>query len=120
MNKGSKVICLQKGIRGLTHQREYTIIAGQGDGVPRCDGKLGAFIQNKSQFVIEDDFGAPRLMAFTFEKWGLSYLSPTANRMKPEAASPIVHGHHVSMNVLVQNAVVAQGELSNGDHFGHG
>lgn len=104
----------------FTRKKIYRVIAGQGDGVPRNDGTLGAYIQGDKQFVVEDDCGNCRVCSIGNPDWKLVRDAKSNYVPKPEAASPIVHGHHVAMNVLVQNAVVAQGELSNGDQFGHG
>ena len=122
MNKGALVKWLGVShVTNFTNGKGYKVIAGQGDGVPRNNGTLGAFIQNESQFVVEDDRGNCRVCSITNTNWKLIHAGHSNYVPKPEAASPIVHSHHVSMNVLVQNAVVvAQGELSNGDHFGHG
>ena len=125
MNKGSLVSWHGHGYIGgkcsnFTRKKIYKVVAGLGDGVPRNDGTLGAFITSETQFVVEDDYGNLRVQSIGSSNWKLIRAASSNYKPKPEAASPIVHGHHVSMNVLVQNAVVSQGELSEGDKFGHG
>ena len=125
MNKGSLIQwvgreCVGNKHTGFTPKKSYKVVAGIGDGVPRNDGTLGAFIQSPYTFVVEDDYGNLRQQSIRSANWVITSEAPTTYKPKPEAASPIVHNGHVAMNVLVQNAVVAQGELSEGDKFGHG
>lgn len=53
----------------LTKGRTYTVLAGLGDGVPRNDGKVGAFIQSELAFAIEDDMHLIRQVAFNEQDW---------------------------------------------------
>lgn len=89
MNKGDKIIYKGEFAKGFTKNREYTVTAGQGDGVPRNDGKLGAFIQNEYQFVIEDDFKHCRLLTIKSGNWRVSHVSEPTYVPKPKYKSPI-------------------------------
>lgn len=120
MNKGALVSWQGVShVTNFTNKKVYRVIAGQGDGVPRNNGTLGAYIQGDKQFVVEDDRGNCRVCSINSKDWKLVRDAKSNYVPKPEAVSPIVHSHHVSMSVLVQNAVVAQGEISQGDFFGH-
>lgn len=105
---------------GFTRKKTYKVIAGQGDGVPRSDGKLGAFIQNDTQFVVEDDRGNCIVCSITSSDWKLVRDAKSNYKPKPEAASPIVHGRSVGLNPAIAAAYLEQGEVSQGDLYGHG
>lgn len=94
MNKGSMVLYCGaehdfKGRNNFTKKKAYKVLAGQGDGVPRNDGKLGAFIQNEHQFVVEDDRGNLRVQTITSKDWKLIKEVESTYVPKPEYKSPI-------------------------------
>lgn len=94
MNKGALVSwhgeehCGKKST-SLTRKKIYKVIAGQGDGVPRNDGTLGAFIQNEHQFVIEDDAGNCRVCTINSPNWKLVREGKSTFHAKPAYKSPI-------------------------------
>lgn len=57
MNFGGKVKYIGDTTSQFTYGRQYPVVAGYGDGVPRNDGRIGAFIKNESTFIVEDDKG---------------------------------------------------------------
>lgn len=94
MNKGALVKWCGHDFVGskstnLTRKKVYKVVAGQGDGVPRNDGTLGAFIQNEHQFVIEDDCGNFRVCTINSTNWKLVDGGKSTYVPKPEYKSPI-------------------------------
>lgn len=93
MNKGSIVKLIGMFYYGrptnLTLNKEYKVLAGQGDGVPRNDGKLGAYIQDDHTFVIEDDRGNLRVQTINSPAWELVKAAESNYLPKPEYKSPI-------------------------------
>ncbi|AGV99222.1 hypothetical protein PM1_006 [Pectobacterium phage PM1] len=57
MNFGGKVKYIGDTTSQFTYGRQYPVVAGYGDGVPRQDGRIGAFIKDANVFVIEDNSG---------------------------------------------------------------
>lgn len=125
MNKGSLVSWHGYDYIGgkcskFTRKKIYKVVAGLGDGVPRNDGTLGAFIKSETHFVVEDDCGNLRVQSVSSSNWKLIRAASSDYKPKPEAASPIVHGRSIQLNPVIVAAYIAQGELSEGDKFGHG
>lgn len=94
MNKGSLVRWVGNDYRGnkrsgFTRKKVYKVLAGQGDGVPRNDGKLGAYIQNEHQFVVEDDCRNLRLQTIKSSDWELVKEAESSYVPKPDYKSPI-------------------------------
>lgn len=56
--------------QAFTNNKTYKIVAGRGDGVPRNNGTLGAFIQSTTScVVVDDDKTIIRLNATTIGNW---------------------------------------------------
>lgn len=94
MNKGALVAWQGSEHSGkkstrLTCKKVYKVVAGQGDGVPRNDGTLGAFIQNEHQFVIEDNAHNFRVCTINSPDWKLVRKGHSTFHAKPEYKSPI-------------------------------
>lgn len=94
MNKGALVKWVGHDFVGnkatnLTRKKDYKVVAGQGDGVPRNDGTLGAYIQNEHQFVIEDDRGNLRVCTINSPNWKLIDGGESTYTPKPKYKSPI-------------------------------
>lgn len=89
MNKGALVKWMGCTTANLTNKEVYKVIAGQGDGVPRNNGTLGAFIQNENNFVIEDDAKHCRLCTINSPNWKLIHGGESNYHPKPEYKSPI-------------------------------
>lgn len=89
MNKGSKVLFVGSNHPYFTKGHVHKVLAGRGDGVPRNDGKLGAFIQNDFQFVVEDAKGNLRLVSMKSGNWKILEEAKSAYVPKPEYKSPI-------------------------------
>lgn len=94
MNKGALVKWVGpeyvgKKSTSLTKKKVYKVIAGQGDGVTRDNGTLGAFIQNEHQFVIEDDAKHCRVCTISSPNWKLVDGGESTYVPKPEYKSPI-------------------------------
>lgn len=89
MNKGALVKWMGCTTGNLTNKEVYKVIAGQGDGVPRDNGTLGAFIQNEHQFVIEDDEKHCRVCTINSPNWKLIHGGESNYVPKPEYKSPI-------------------------------
>lgn len=94
MNKGALVKWLGaehvgKKSTNFTRKEVYKVIAGQGDGVPRNDGTLGAFIQNDHTFVVEDNAGNCRVCTINSPDWKLIHGGESNYHPKPEYKSPI-------------------------------
>ena len=78
MNKGSILCFVGESEKGFTKHKPYVAIAGYGDGVPRNDGKLGAFIKDENSFVVEDDNNNCRVVSMNSGKWKLRVETPQA------------------------------------------
>lgn len=94
MNKGALVkfmgdTYVDWRLTGFTPKEVYKVIAGQGDGVPRNNGTLGAFIQNDHTFVVEDDRGNCRVCTINSPDWKLIHGGKSNYHPKPEYKSPI-------------------------------
>lgn len=61
----------------FTKHREYTVLAGVGDGLPRNDGLTGAYITSDTLLVVKDDAGLIRHLTFNPEIWELVYEAQT-------------------------------------------
>lgn len=93
MNKGARVRFVGKEVpHYLTKGKIYTIVAGQGDGVPRNDGTLGAYIKDDKTFVIEDDFRSFHIRVFNDRNWKL-VEDAQSNYVAKEFKSPIPLSH---------------------------
>lgn len=89
MNKGSLLKFVgEGGYPDFTKDKVYTIVAGQGDGVPRNNGTLGAYIKDDKTFVIEDNFNNFRIRIFNERNWELVEDAPS-NYVAKEFKSPI-------------------------------
>lgn len=89
MNKGSKVIYIGETNSDFTKGHVHKVLAGQGDGVPRNDGKLGAYIQNEHQFVVENWKKHFKLVSMKSGNWKIVEEAESAYVPKPEYKSPI-------------------------------
>lgn len=84
MNKGSIVKFVGETCYSFTHGKKYKIVAGRGDGVPRNNGTLGAYIQSPLGFVVNDD--NRNLSYRTFSNlWELVKDSGDVSWYKPES-----------------------------------
>lgn len=89
MNKGALVEWVGHNAADLTNKKVYKVIAGQGNGVPRDNGTLGAFIQNEHHFVIEDDAKHCRVCTINSPYWKLIHGGESSYHPKPKYKSPI-------------------------------
>lgn len=74
---------------GFTRKKGYKVLAGQGDGVPRNDGTLGAYIRDEITFAVEDDRGNVRVQSIKSSNWELVEVGKSSYVPKPEYRSPI-------------------------------
>lgn len=71
MFKDSKVMFTGTSSAYFTNGKVYPVLAGKGDGVPRNDGKTGAFIKNDTAFVIENDRGYVQMCSTQSGNWSV-------------------------------------------------
>lgn len=72
----------------FTHNKTYKIVAGRGDGVPRNNGTLGAYIQSTTScVVIGDDKNYYQIECN--HNWELVFESDDVSWYKNEGKSPI-------------------------------
>lgn len=88
MNKDS-ILIFKGEDKYLTYGQMYPVLAGKGDGVPRNDDKLGAFIQNDHAFVIEDDKGFMRNLSFKSGDWEMYKETAPTHHEKAAYKNPI-------------------------------
>ena len=84
MNKNSILRYVGKTNYNFTNGKEYKIVAGRGDGVPRNNGTLGAYIQSPLGFVVNDDNRSLCYRTFT-DNWELVKDSGEVSWYKPES-----------------------------------
>ena len=69
---------------GFTHGRNYTVLAGAGDGLPRNDGLLGAYIKSDTLLVVRDDSKQIRHLNFQSGDWIRIHREESTWVPKPE------------------------------------
>lgn len=74
--------------QAFTHNKNYKIVAGRGDGVPRNNGTFGAFIQSTTSCVVVDDNKNFHQIEVN-DNWELVSDSGDVSWYKPEVKSPI-------------------------------
>lgn len=74
--------------QAFTHNKKYKIVAGRGDGVPRNNGTLGAFIQSATSCVVVDDNKNFHQIEVN-HNWELVQDSGNVSWYKGEGKSPI-------------------------------
>lgn len=84
MNKNSILRYVGKTNYNFTNGKKYKIVAGRGDGVPRNNGTLGAYIQSPLGFVVVDDNNVLLYRSFT-NMWELVKDSGEVSWYKPES-----------------------------------
>ena len=84
MNKNSIVKYVGETNPSFTKGKEYKIVAGRGDGVPRNSGALGAYIQSPLGFVVINDNNVPLYRSFS-NLWELVKDSGEVSWYKPES-----------------------------------
>ena len=80
--------CRWNGV-GLITGRHYKVVAGLGDGVPRNDGKLGAFIKDTNTFVVSDSNKDYRIKSFLTGEWEIVKEVVTSNYVENKLKSPV-------------------------------
>ena len=84
MNKNSILRYVGETDHYFTKGKKYKVVAGRGDGVPRNNGTLGAYIQSHLGFVVNDD--NRNLSYRTFSNlWELVKDSGEVSWYKPES-----------------------------------
>lgn len=81
--------CRWSGV-GLITGRHYQVVAGLGDGVPRNDGKLGAFIKDPNTFVVSDSNKDFRIKSFLSGEWEIVEEVTTSNYVENKLKSPVI------------------------------
>lgn len=71
--------------QAFTNNKTYKIVAGRGDGVPRNNGTLGAYIQSPLGFVVNDDNRNLSYRTFS-DNWELVKDSGEVSWYKPESS----------------------------------
>lgn len=84
MNKNSILRYVGKTNYNFTNGEKYKIVAGRGDGVPRNNGTLGAYIQSPLGFVVNDDNRNLCYRTFS-DNWELVKDSGEVSWYKPES-----------------------------------
>ena len=84
MNKNSILRYVGKTNYNFTNGKKYKIVAGRGDGVPRNNGTLGAYIQSPLGFVVNDDNNVLLYRSFS-NLWELVEDSGEVSWYKPES-----------------------------------
>ncbi|UIU47100.1 hypothetical protein [Escherichia phage SKA49] len=84
MNKNSVLRYVGKTNYNFTNGKKYKIVAGRGDGVPRNNGTLGAYIQSPLGFVVNDDNRNLCYRTFS-DNWELVKDSGEVSWYKPES-----------------------------------
>lgn len=74
--------------QAFTYNKKYKIVAGRGDGVPRNNGTLGAFIQSTTSCVVVDDNKNFHQIEVN-HNWELVQDSGDVSWYKGECKSPI-------------------------------
>ena len=74
--------------KAFTHNKKYKIVAGRGDGVPRNNGTLGAFIKSTTSCVVVDDNKNFHQIEVN-HNWELVQDSGDVSWYKGEGKSPI-------------------------------
>ncbi|AWN08594.1 hypothetical protein HOT32_gp11 [Erwinia phage Faunus] len=93
MNKGSVIKFIGETFVGyrcpnLTKGKKYKVIAGKGDGVPRNNGTLGAFIQTDDTVVISDDLHNYKIVKIN-SNWEVVSEAESGHQQKPVSKDPI-------------------------------
>lgn len=132
MNKGTKLrfigvdspkkSCRWNGV-GLITGEIYRVKAGLGDGVPRNDGKVGAFIKDPNTFVVSDSNGDYRIKSFLSGQWEIVEEVTTSNYVENKLKSPVIERRSISPLAFLHTygrQTVVHGEVSQGDMNGNG
>lgn len=93
MNKGSVIKYVGTSYVGthapaLTPGKKYRVVAGKGDGVPRNNGTLGAFIQTDDTVVISDDRHNYKIVKIN-SNWKVVSEAESNHQQKPASRNPI-------------------------------
>lgn len=89
MVRGSIIKWINDSNAWFTKNQLYVIHAGQGDGIPRSDGTLGAYIQSENQFAVLCDRNYTLLKVWNEDDWKMVEEKPSTYIPKRDAVSPI-------------------------------